>query len=158
YVNQYLSKFISDIPNSFTIDENSIDSHTLYTFQDIKRGIGYFQTYYYYLIAALVVLILLIFLVNWGIKAPARALGIELLIIGIIDLVGIILSKTLPLLQWASGIAKVDIPVSLNSWAQGLINDLTSVALPLAIGILVVGIILLVVSLVVPSKEREVLP
>jgi hypothetical protein len=158
YIDQYINDFINEIPNSYTIDESSINSATMHTFQDIRRGIGEFQKYYTWLIVALVVLAALIFMVNWSIKAPARTLGIELLIIGVIDVVGIILVRTLPMMQWASDIVKVDIPASLSTWIEGLVSDVSMVALPLTIGILVVGVILLVVSFIVPSKEKEALP
>ncbi len=159
YINQYINDFIDEIDDSYTIDESSIDSGTMHSLQDVRQGIGYFQKYYPWLIALLVVLVVLIFLVNWSLKAPARALGINLLIIGIIDLVGIILLRTLPVLQWASDILKVDISPALKTWIEGLVSDVTSVALPLVIGILVVGVILLVVSFFVPSKKKnEVLP
>lgn len=126
-------------------------------FRDIRTYIGYFQTYFYWLIALLIVLAALIFLVNWSIKGPARALGIELLVIGIIDLVGIFLQRMLPLTKWISDMGKFEIPTSLNTWIQGLINDVTAVALPLAIAILVIGIALLVLSIVLPSRRKEVL-
>jgi hypothetical protein len=157
YVNNYIVDYVNDIPNSFTIDESDIGSDTLHSFQDIRRGIGYFQTYYIWLIVALVVLVILIFLVNWDFKIAARVLGIELLIIGVIDLIGIILMRTLPWMDWGSSILHTDIPASLSTWMQGLINDVTAVALPLAIGIMVAGIALLVASFIIPAKEKEVL-
>jgi membrane-associated HD superfamily phosphohydrolase len=153
YLNQYLDDFVNEIPNSFTIDESSIDSGTMHGLQQVRQYVDYFQTYYTWLIVALLVLVMLIFLVNMSIKAPARALGIDLLIFGIIDLVGIILLRTLPITQWVS--ERVTISPALNTWISGLIYDVTAVALPLTIGILVVGVILLVVSIVIPSKKKE---
>ena len=157
YANDFIDSFVSDIPNAYTIDESSIGSDTMSVFRDIRTYIGYFQTYFYWLIALLIVLAALIFLVNWSIKVPARALGIELLVIGIIDLVGIFLQRMLPLTKWISDMGKFEIPTSLNTWIQGLINDVTAVALPLAIAILVIGIALLVLSIVLPSRRKEVL-
>jgi hypothetical protein len=157
YVNDFINHFVNKIPNSYIIDESSIGSDTMHTFQNIRQYIGYFQTYYYWLIVLLVVLIGLIFLVNWGVKVPARALGIELLFIGIIDLVGIFILRSLPFTQWITNTGHFDISPALNTWIQGLINDITWVALPLSIGILVIGIALLVLSIVLPSRERGVL-
>ncbi|MGD0779932.1 MAG: hypothetical protein ABR954_04010 [Dehalococcoidales bacterium] len=154
YLNQYLDDFVNEIPNSFTIDESSIDSGMMHALQQAKQYVDYFQTYYTWLIVALLVLVMLIFLVNMSIKAPARALGVDLLVFGIIDLVGIILLRTLPIMQWIS--ERVTISPALNTWIAGLIYDVTAVALPLTIGILVVGVILLVVSIVIPSKKKEV--
>ena len=154
YINQYLNDFVNEVPDSYTIDESSIDSGVMHALQQAKQYVDYFQTYYTWLIVALLVLVMLIFLVNMSIKAPARALGINLLIFGIIDLVGIILARTLPIMQWIS--ERVTISPALNTWIEGLIYDVTAVALPLTIGILVVGVILLVVSIVIPSKKKEV--
>ncbi len=157
YVNDFIENFVSEIPNSYTIDESSMGSDTMQSFWNIRTGIGYFQTYYYWLIVLLIVLAGLIFLVNWSVKIPARALGIELMFIGIVDLAGIFLLRMLPFTQWVSDMGHFDIPTALNLWIQGLINDITGVALPLAIAILIIGIALLVLSIVLPSREKGVL-
>jgi hypothetical protein len=155
YINQFLNDAISNIPDDKTFDESSIPGDTMHALRDVKRGIGYFQTYYYWLIVLLFVVVGLIFLVNMSVKLPARTLGISLIFIGVIDIVGIILVRTLPMMQYASDILKVDIPASLSTYIQGLAYDVTGVALPLAIGILVGGVILLVVSIVIPAKEKD---
>ena len=41
----------------------------------------------------------------------------------------------------------------MNPWLESLVNDINNVGLPLAIGILVVGVALLVISFIVKSKE-----
>lgn len=157
YINQFLDDAISNIPDDKTYDESSIPAETMQALRDVKQGIGYFQTYYYWLIVLLFVLIGLMFLVNMGVKLPARTLGINLIIIGVIDIVGIILIRTLPMMQYASDILKVDIPASLSTFIEGLAYDVTGVALPLGIGILVGGVALLVVSIVIPAKEKDVM-
>ncbi len=155
YINRYISDFISQMPDSYTMDESSIDSGIMHTLQQVRQYIGYFQTYYIWLIVLLIVLVGLIFLVNWSIKTPARSLGISILIIGIIDLVGIILVRMLPIMDWVS--KWMETSPALNTWVEGLISDVTAVGLPLAIGILVAGVILLVVSFVIPSRKKEML-
>jgi hypothetical protein len=153
YINRYLNDFISQVPDAYTLDESSIDSGIMHNLQQVRQYIGYFQTYYIWLIILLVFLMALIFLVNWSIKVPARTLGIELFIFGVIDLAGIILVRMLPTVQSVS--QRMDIPSDLSAWIIGLISDITAVGLPLAIGILVVGVIMLVVSFVVPSRKKE---
>ncbi len=153
-INSFISDFVSDMPDTVSIDESSIDPGTMQTLRDVKRGVGYFQTWYPWLIVALVVLMGLIFLVNWGFRTPARALGINLIIIGIIDLVGVLLLRYLPAVQWAADAMQTDISPALKAWIEGLISDITGVMLPLTIGILVVGIVLLVLSFVIPRREK----
>jgi hypothetical protein len=157
YVTQYLNEFVRDIPDAYTIDQSTINSDTMHAFQQIKQDIGYFQTYYYWLILAMIVLVALIFLINWNLKASTRWLGIDLIIFGAIDLVGIILIRTLPWMDWTSSITKTQIPTSLSTWVQGFVNDITAVAIPLTIGILVVGVISLVVSFIIPKRKKEVI-
>ena len=52
----------------------------MHTIQDVKQGVGYFQTWYPWLIVLLFVLAGIIFLVNWGVKTPMRAIGIYCLL------------------------------------------------------------------------------
>jgi hypothetical protein len=156
YVNQYINDFVNSMPATLTLDESTIDSSTMQTLQDVRRGVGYFQTWYPWLIVLLVVLAGLIFLVNWSIKTPTRVLGIILIVIGIVDLVGIILLRTLPAVQWAADAMNTDVSPALQTWIQGLVSDIGGVLLPLTIGILVVGVALLVVSIVLPKKQKAV--
>ncbi len=155
YVDKYLKDFIDEVPNTYTIDESTIGRQTMDAFSKVRTGIGYFQTYYSWLIVLMIVLAALIFVVNMNIKATARSLGISLTIFGVLDLAGIIIAKALPVFQIASDTFKVDIPVSLKTWLEGLINDVTSIAMPLTIGILVAGVALLVVSFIIPKKGAE---
>jgi hypothetical protein len=155
YFNRYLEDFINQVPNTYTIDENSLGSQTMDGLSTARTVIGYFQTYYYWVIVLMIVLIVLIFLLSMNIRATACALGINFLIFGILDLVGVILMKSLPIMDWATSVVKQEIPDYLNSWVTGMINDVSSVALPLSIGILVVGVVLLVVSFIIKPKEVQ---
>jgi hypothetical protein len=153
YFDQYLADFIKEVPNTYTIEESSIGSGAMDTFFEVRKGIGYFQTYYYWLIGLMIVLAALIFLVNMNIRVTARSLGINLCLFGSIDLIGVILTMTLSPIKLLAN--SLDIPASLNSWADGLSKDIASVALPLSIGILVAGVALLVVSFIVKPKEAK---
>lgn len=156
YFDQYLENFISEVPDTYTIDESKIGPEKLDVLHKVRTGIDYFQTYYAWMIVLMIVLAALIFLISMNIKNTARALGTNLFIFGALDLIGVILMKSLPLMDWASEIVKQDIPASLDTWVSTLINDVSSVALPLSIGILAAGVVLLVVSFVIPKKEVEV--
>lgn len=153
YFDKYLADFVKEIHDTYTIDESSIGSNTMDAFFQVRKGIGYFQTYYYWLIVLMIVLAALIFLVNMNIRATARALGVNLCIFGALDLIGVILTMTLSPMQYLSD--PLQIPASLNSWIDGLSKDIALVALPLSIGILVVGVALLVVSFIVKPKEAK---
>jgi hypothetical protein len=155
YFDSYLAGFIDDIPDSYAINESTIGHDTMKTLQDVRRGIGYFQTYYLWTIVVLVVLAALIFLVNMNIKTPARSLGINLIFFGAIDLAGIIIMKSLPVLDWASSSLNVDIPAGLNTWITNTVNNVSAVGLPLSIGILVAGVALLVVSFFFNNKSTK---
>jgi hypothetical protein len=147
YFNQYLDEFIKGIPDTYTIDSNTFDAGTNDAISTARTVIGYFQTYYIWLIVLMIVLAGLIFLVKFNIKAAARALGTSLVVYGGLNLLGIILIKVLSPFQFLAD--AFDIPDSLNSWMENVANDITSIALPLVIGLLVAGVVLLVVSFVV---------
>jgi hypothetical protein len=153
YFDQYLQDFIRQVPDTLTFNQSDIDSQTMDAISTGRKAVSYFQTYYYWLIILMIVLAALIFLVNMNIRATARSLGVSLTIFGVIDLAGIIISKSLPLLQIISDALKIDIPDSLKTWIEGLINDVTGIAMPLTIGILAAGVLLLVVSFILKSKK-----
>lgn len=155
YFDRFLEDFINQVPDSYTLNESKLSHDTMDSLQKAKTAVGIFQTYYPWMIVLIIVLAVLIFLVNMNIRATARALGTNLLIFGIIDLAGVILMKALPIVDWASSFVNQDIPASLNAWVSGLISDVSSVALPLSIGLLAAGVVLLVVSFVIPKKEKE---
>lgn len=83
-------------------------------------------------------------------------LGINLIVIGVIDLVGFILIRMLPIVQWVVNAANIDVSPALTAWIQGLINDIAGVMLPLTIGILAAGIALLIIGIVLPRKQKAV--
>jgi len=158
YVDTYLNDFIDEVPGTYTIDESTLGSQTMDGLSTAKTVVSNFQTYYYWVIVLIIVLAALIFLISMNIRATSRALGTNLLIFGVLDLVGVILMKTLPIMDWASNIVGQEVPSSLNTWISGLTNDVSSVALPLSIGLLVAGVVLLVVSFVIKPKEAQTSP
>ncbi len=152
YFEQYFDDFVQDIPDTYTIDENSIDPDVMATLREVKRYIGYFQAAYIWLIVFIIVLAGLIFLINWSnVRASLRALGIDLLIFGILDLAGVLLVRNLRLDSYISDYSQL--PVSLRSWVDGLFNDVTGTMLWFGIGVLVSGVILFTVSFFVKPRE-----
>jgi hypothetical protein len=181
YIDDFFTQFSSNLPSTFTFDEELLgptrDNVTDLMAQgeeqlskmrdDITDGlskaedplakarkyVGYFQTYYYPLVGVMIILAAIIFLINWNVKKAARSLGINFLVWGVLDLVGVIVAKSISPMQYVS--SRTDISASLGSWIDGLSKDIASVAMPLSIGILVVGVALLVVSFIVPKKEAK---
>jgi hypothetical protein len=101
----------------------------------------------------MVVMAGLIFLINRNVKVTTRTLGINLLIFGVMDLAGVIVSKILTPTKFLP--SSVDIPVSVQNIIDNVFKDVTSIALTFSIGVLVVGAVLLTVSFIVKSKQAE---
>ena len=99
YFDQFLADFIAEVPDTFTIDEDSLGQKTMDGLSTAKKVVGYFQTYYYWLIVLMIVLAALIFVVNMDVRTAARSLGISLTILGVLDLAGIIIAKSIPIAQ-----------------------------------------------------------
>jgi hypothetical protein len=150
YFDEFLEDFIDEIPNTYTIDESTLGADTMNAISNAKTAIGYFQTYYPWMIVLMIVLAALIFVINMNIRATARALGTNLCIYGGLSLIGIIVVKAVSPFHYITD--AFDVPSTLTTWAEGVANDITSVGLPLSIGLLVAGVALLVVSFVIKPK------
>ena len=149
---QYFDSFIQDIPDSYAIDESSVGTEDMEVFRDARRIIGYFQAGYIWLIVFMIVMAGLIFLINWSnIRASLRALGTDLLIFGVLDLAGVLILRNLRFEQYIPDYR--DIPVSVQSWVDGLLRDITGIILWFSIGVLAAGVILMVISFIVKPRE-----
>ena len=148
----YIDSYIDEIPDTYTLDENSIGQGVLDSLRQAKDVVNYFQTAYFWLIVIMVVVAGLIFLINWSnVRASLRALGIDLLIFGILDLAGILIVRNMQLQQYLP-----DTSSSIQSWINGLYHDITGIMLWFSIGVLVVGAVLLALSFVVKRREAAV--
>ncbi len=151
-VEQYFQDSIANISDTYTIDESSIDSGTMSSIRDARTAIGYFKAWYVWLIVFMVVLAGLIFLINWkNIRASMRALGIDLLIFGILDLAGTLVVRNLHVMKYIPDSS--DIPVSVQNWIQALTRDITGIMLIFSIGVIVVGGILMALSFIIKNPE-----
>jgi hypothetical protein len=153
YFDQYLAEFTSQIPDSYTIDETTIGPDTMDSLFTLRKDIGYFQAGYYWLIVFMVVMAGLVFLINRNVKTTTRALGIDLLVFGVLDVGGAILAKSLSPMKIIPDASQI--PVSVQNIINNLYKDVTTIALTFSIGVLVVGVILFVVSFIVKSKEAR---
>jgi hypothetical protein len=151
YFDQYYAEFTNDIPDSFIVDEAKIGPGTMDSLLTVRKYIGYFQTGYYWIVIFMVLMAGLIFVINYNVKVTARTLGIDLLVFGILDVGGAILSKNLSPLKLIPDISQI--PVSVQDIIDNVYKDVTSIALNFGIGVLAAGVVLLVVSFIVKRKE-----
>ena len=153
-VEQYFTDEIKDIKDTYTIDETTVDSTTMQSLRDIRTGISYFKAWYVWLIIIMVVLAGLIFLINWkNLRGSMRALGIDLLVFGILDLAGVLLVRYLRPEKFI--FENTDVSVPLQNWIHGLITDITGIMLIFSIGVLIVGIGFMVGSFFIKRPEAE---
>lgn len=153
-VEQYFTDNIKDIKDTYTIDESTIDSTTMQSLRDIRTGISYFKAWYVWLIIIMVILAGLIFLINWkNLRGSMRALGMDLLIFGILDLAGVLLVLYLRPEKFI--FENTDVSVPVQNWIHGLITDVTSIMMAFSIGVLIVGIVFMAGSFFIKRPEAK---
>ncbi len=156
YFDQYYDEFISQVPDSFVIDRSKIGSDNMDALFTVRKYIGYFQAVYWWLIVFMVVMAGLIFLINRNIKVTTRTLGIDLLVFGVLEVGGALVAKALSPTSLIPDFSQI--PASLQNVIDSVFKDIASIALTFGIGVLVVGAVLLVVSIVVKRKEEPAKP
>ncbi len=150
YYDDYFDEFLEIVPSEIVWDEDTIPADVMDQMLMAREYIGYFQAGYSWLIVFMVLLAAGIFLINWNVRVAARAMGIDLIVFGVLDLAGVIIARLINPLEYIP-----DIPASLETMVTGLYNDVLSIMMWFSIGVLIVGIALLVVSIVVKSKSSE---
>ena len=138
------------VPSEIVYDEDTIPADVMEQLLAVREYIGYFQAGYYWLSAFMVLLAAGIFLINWNIKVAARALGIDLIVFGVLDIAGVIAARLINPLEYIP-----DFPSSLETMLTGLYNDVLSIMLWFSIGVLIVGIALLVASFFFKRRASE---
>ncbi len=150
YFDRYYDDIVADFPDSQVIDESEIPADVMEQLQTARKSIGYFRTGYYALIAFMALLVAGIILINLNVKASFRALGIVFLIYGVAEFVGVLVARYYHFLRLIP-----DLPVSMETWLSNLIKD---ALLPLqwfSLGILILGVVLIVVSIVYKPQSVE---
>ena len=151
FFDQYYEEFVKEIPSEYVVDEETIPAEVMEQLLMARKYIGYFQTGYYLLIAFMVVLAAGIFLINWkNVGVAARALGIDLLVYGVLELAGVIFIRTLSPMKLIP-----DIPSAIETWLNGLFKDMLAPLQLFSIVILVIGIALVVASFFIKTKAAE---
>ncbi len=150
YYDDYFDEFLEMVPSEIVWDEENIPSDVMDQLLIAREYIGYFQAGYSWLIVFMVLLAAGIFLINWNVKVAARALGIDLIVFGVIDLIGVIIARLYNPIEYIP-----DFPSSLETMVTGLYNDVLSIMMWFSIGVLIVGIALLVASFFFKRKASE---
>ena len=150
YYDDYADEFLEIVPSQIEWNEDNIPADVMDQLLTAREYIGYFQAGFYWLIFIMVVLVGLIFLVNWNVRNACRALGIDLIIFGALDLIGVIIAKVVSPLEMIP-----ELPSTMESWLTALYNDVLSIMMWFSIGVLIIGIAFLVVSFVVKPKPSE---
>lgn len=147
--NVYFDQIDEEIPSAIELDEMLLETEVMQQIEQAKRYVGYFNLGFFLLIAFCLLLILLIILVYREVKGSCRQIGITFLAVGVVSLVGAFVARSIA----NSQLATIDMPATLQAWAPNVVFD---VLMPLgiyAIGLIVVGIALTVVSFVYKRDE-----
>jgi hypothetical protein len=142
--NVYFDQIDEEIPSAVELDETLLETDVMEQIERAKQYVGYFNLGFILLIAFILLLILIMILVYREVKGICRQIGFTFLAIGVVSLVGAFVARSVA----NSQLATIDMPATLQTWAPGVV---TNVLMPLgiyAIGLIVVGIALTVVSFV----------
>jgi hypothetical protein len=152
-------EFSEQIPSTFELDESLLGTETpadiaeaLVEVEEVleqaRQYVGYFQLGFKLLIVFIVLLIAGIILINRNVKTTTRGLGTTFLSYGVPWLVVTLVSKHFAG-RW---LAPFDIPSSIQEFLPAFVNDSLAPMLMLSIGLVVVGIVLIIVSIVYKRK------
>jgi hypothetical protein len=148
YFDDYYDDIVADIPDEYAIDSQTLPADAVSTLEQVRQGIGYFQTGYYLLIVFAVLLAGGVVLIHRNVRVPCLVLGIVLAAAGAVDLAGFLLAGNYPL----SGLM-TDVPASLGLFIDGFYRDVLSVGRLFAIVVLAVGAALLALSIFYPRRD-----
>jgi len=149
--NEYYSQIDEEVPSTLELDETTLDADVMNQILRARQYVGYFNRAFIVLIAFSLLMILLIILTHFSVRGSTRHIGITFLAVGAVSLAGALIARSIANSQLAGG----DIPSTLQAWAPEVITD---VLMPLgiyAIGLLVVGIVLTIVSFIYKRGEEE---
>jgi hypothetical protein len=142
YFDRYYNDFVDEFAGTQTITEDDIPSDVMENLHTARKSIGYFYTGYYCLIALMVLLVAGIILINLNVKEASRALGKVFLIYGVVEFAVILFARYFNFVKYIP-----DLPYSLESWLSGFIKNTLLPLQWLSLGILILGVVLIVVSI-----------
>lgn len=151
YFNQYYNQFAGQIPSTFTVDESMIPPEARNTIAQVRQGFSYYQMAYWGLVGFMVVMVLGIIFIQRNVRGASRDLGITFFIYGAIEYAGVFVARSLALPQ----LPLQDIPASIQPWVINLLRDIVQPLEMFSLGFLIGGVVLLIVSFVVPRPLEE---
>ena len=147
--NEYYRQLTEDIPPTFEFNESSLSPDALTQLEQVRQGIGYFQTGYQALIGFILLLILGIILMYRQVRGATRGLGITFLTYGAIEYASIFIAKHFATTQ----LPLLEIPPPLQAFIPQLLNDLLAPLEMFSLGLLIGGVVLLIVSFVYKPRQ-----
>lgn len=157
YFDDYYGDFVAEFPGTQTFTEDDISPDTLEGLQTARKSIGYFHAGYYTLIALMILLVAGIILINRNVKDSCRSLGLTFLIYGIAEFAGVLFARYFNFVKYIP-----DLPSSIDTWLSGLIKDMLLPLQWFSLGILILGAVLFLVSILykprMPPAPEEVKP
>lgn len=162
--NTFFNEFSQGIPSSIEIDQSIIGqdvpqqissslAEAESTLKQMRGYISYFQPGYILLIFFILLLIAGIALLYREIKGATRTLGIIFLISGIAEISTLIVVRNI--MSEQLGHLAYDTPLQLQLWLQQFLNNFFAPWQILSIGFIVAGIVLMVISFVYKSPQRQ---
>jgi len=154
--------FTEQFPQAFEFDESLIGTEVPETIaealadaEDVlgqaKQHIGTYQLVYKLLIGFMVLLVLCIILINRNVKIITRSLGITSLTYGAIEFGGLFAADYFGLER----LSRFDLPSILQEWLPQFASNLLSPLQTFSIGLMAVGVVLIIVSVVYKRKQAE---
>jgi hypothetical protein len=147
--NVYFDQIDEEIPSAIELDEMLLETEVMQQIEQAKRYVGYFNLGFILLIAFILLLILLMILVYREVKGSCRYIGFTFLAVGVVSLVGAFVARSIA----NSQLATIDMPATLQAWAPNVVFDVLMPWGIYAIGLIVVGIALTVVSFVYKRED-----
>ena len=154
-ISQYVSEvnlYVDEvIPPSFKFSLSTLSSEVLSQLMEIKQAIGYIQLTYKVLMGFILLLILGIILINRKVRGASLNLGIIFATCGILEYVGIFITKSLIKPQ----LPQLKIPPALHTWLPQLLDDTLFTLEIFSLGILAAGIALIIVSFIYKPRQSS---
>ena len=144
YFDEYYRPISEQIPSTFEINESLLPPEVMTTLEQVRQGIGYFQTGYKALIGFIVLLILGIVLLHRQVRGATRSIGSTFLSYGVIEYAAIWATKYFATAQ----LPQLGIPPALQTWMPQFIGDFLAPLEMFSLGLLIGGAVLLTISFV----------
>jgi hypothetical protein len=142
--NVYYSQIDEEIPSIIELDETLFDAEFKAQLDSVRLYVIHFNKTFFALIGFSLLLIVLTVLTYLSVRGSTRQLGIIFLVIGAISLAGAFIARSVINGLLSGG----DIPATLQSWAPAVVTDTLMPLGIYAIGLLVAGVVLTIISFV----------